>query len=264
MPILIFKRWMIPPLRGKGYQQGAMLYQKNYKSAAKTRDGFKCRVCGQSEALQIHHIKPSSQGGTDRLSNLMTLCKTHHWQHHNEGLQLPQQKTRFYTFAAHVQQGKHSLQQQLRHIAPLETTFGYITAHWRKKQNISKSHCHDAVVIAQKQVMPIPYFIKSTCIQLRKRSLHEATARKGRRQPNTTQKRNNKNIYQVKNFKKWDCIRVFGKSGFISGFTGTSAYIIDIDGNYIKPPNKSYQQITLSKMKKLHSNQDRISEYCLV
>jgi len=52
-----------PTITGKGYQQGAMLYQKNYKSAAKTRDGFKCRVCGQSEELQIHHIKPTAKGG---------------------------------------------------------------------------------------------------------------------------------------------------------------------------------------------------------
>ena len=236
-----------PTITGKGYQQGAMLYQKNYKSAAKTRDGFMCRVCRQSEALQIHHIKPTSKGGTDRLSNLMTLCETHHWQHHHEGLKLPQQKTRFYTFAAHVQQGKHYLQQQLREIAPVQTTFGYITTHWRKKQNIRKSHCN----------------IKSTCIQLRKRSLHEATARKGRKYPNTTQKRNNKNVFQVKTFKKGDCLSLSGKIGFISGFTGTSAYMIDIDGNYIRQPKKSYKQVTLSKLKKCHTNQDRISQLCL-
>jgi hypothetical protein len=252
-----------PTITGKGYQQGAMLYQKNYKSAAKTRDDFKCRVCGQSEKLQIHHIKPTSKGGTDRLSNLMTLCETHHWQHHNEGLKLPQQKTRFYTFAAHVQQGKYYLQDQLRQIAPVQTTFGYITAHWRKKQNIRKSHCNDAVVIARLNVAPDQHLIKSTCIQLRKRSLHEATARKGRKQPNITQKRNNKNVFQVKTFKKWDCVSLSGKIGFISGFTGTSAYIVDIDGSYIRQPKKSYKQVTLSKLKKLHANQDRISQLCL-
>jgi N6-L-threonylcarbamoyladenine synthase len=193
----------------------------------------------------------------------MTLCETHHWQHHNEGLKLPQQKTRFYTFAAHVQQGKYYLQDQLRQIAPVQTTFGYITAHWRKKQNIRKSHCNDAVVIAQLNVAPDQHLIKSTCIQLRKRSLHEATARKGRKQPNITQKRNNKNVFQVKTFKKWDCVSLSGKIGFISGFTGTSAYIVDIDGSYIRQPKKSYKQVTLSKLKKLHANQDRISQLCL-
>ncbi len=54
-------------------------------------------------------------------------------------------------------------------------------------------------------------------------------------------------------FKKWDCVSVLGKIGFISGFTGTSAYIV---GNYIRQPTKSYKQITLTKLKKLHANQD--------
>ena len=93
--------------------------------------------------------------------------------------------------------------------------------------------------------------------------MHEATARKGRKQPNITQKRNNKNVFQVKTFKKWDCVSLSGKIGFISGFTGTSAYIIDIDGNYIRQPKKSYKQVTLSKLKKCHTNQDRISQLCL-
>jgi hypothetical protein len=251
-----------PAIQGKDYQQGAMLYQKNFKSACKTRDKFQCRVCGTNNDLQVHHIKPKSKGGTDRLLNLMTLCKNHHWEHHNTGLELPKQKSGFYRFASHVQQGKYYLQHQLRGIAPVETTFGYITAHLRKKQGIPKSHCNDAVVIAQADVQPNHHTIKSNCIQLRKRALHEATARKGRKQPNTTQKRNLKNVYQIKGFKKWDCVNFRGQIGFISGFTGSSAYIVDINGNYIKPLGKHYKQVSLSKLKRLFSNQDRVSVLC--
>ncbi|WP_343054599.1 HNH endonuclease [Desulfobacter latus] len=36
-------------------------------------DQFKCRVCGAKSKLQCHHIKPRAGGGTDKLSNLMTL-----------------------------------------------------------------------------------------------------------------------------------------------------------------------------------------------
>jgi hypothetical protein len=41
------------------------------------RDGFRCRFCGTTadEArLQVDHVKPVAQGGTDTLDNLATLC----------------------------------------------------------------------------------------------------------------------------------------------------------------------------------------------
>ena len=252
-----------PTITGKDYQQGDLLYQKNFKSACKTKDGFKCQVCGTSDELQVHHIKAKSKGGTDRLSNLMTLCKTHHWEHHNNGLKLPKQKLGFYKFASHVQQGKHYLQDQLREIAPIEKTFGYVTAYLRRKHDIEKSHCNDAVVISQTGVQPDKDYIKSNCIPLRKRSFHEATARRGRKQPNITQKRNFKNVFRVNDFRKWDTVKLFGQIGFISGFTVSSAYVKDIHDEYIKQPNKSYKQVSLSKMQRLSSNQDRIAELCV-
>jgi len=42
------------------------------------RDGSKCRICGRSgdEApLEVDHIVPFSEGGTDELANLATLCR---------------------------------------------------------------------------------------------------------------------------------------------------------------------------------------------
>lgn len=46
-----------------------------------------------------------------------------------------------------------------------------------------------------------------------------------------------------------------GKIGWISGFSKSSAYIMDINGNYIHMPNKTYTQITLSKLKFIcHNN----------
>ena len=38
------------------------------------------------------------------------------------------------------------------------------------------------------------------------------------------------------------------KFGYISGFTGKSAYIKDINNNYITEDNKSYKQISLKKL----------------
>jgi len=45
------------------------------------RDGYRCRACGRSPAnhkgleLHVDHIKPVSQGGETKMSNLQTLCR---------------------------------------------------------------------------------------------------------------------------------------------------------------------------------------------
>lgn len=40
------------------------------------RDGFACRTCGATESLSIDHIHPWSQGGTNKITNLQTLCRS--------------------------------------------------------------------------------------------------------------------------------------------------------------------------------------------
>ena len=245
-----------PDISGSQYQHGDLLYHKNFKQACLVRDKFKCRVCGAESTLQCHHIKPRAHGGTDKLSNLMTLCEDCHANHHKAGLKLPRQKNAFYILAAHVQQGKNYLQAQLSRIAPLRTTFGYITGHHRNNAGIEKSHVNDAVVIADKQAAPFDRHIQTKHVQSRKRSLHEATARKGRKAPNRIQKRNKKNVFTLKGFNRWDTVRYKGSVGFISGFTGSSScYIVDIEGNYIKNPAKKYKQVNLREVSLICRNQ---------
>lgn len=48
------------------------------------RDGFKCTVCGAEEGLHAHHIIERSQGGTNDISNLTTLCKHCHTEAHKD------------------------------------------------------------------------------------------------------------------------------------------------------------------------------------
>jgi 5-methylcytosine-specific restriction endonuclease McrA len=42
------------------------------------RDGGKCVRCGSTRNLQVHHIKKHWEGGSDHLSNLITLCARCH------------------------------------------------------------------------------------------------------------------------------------------------------------------------------------------
>jgi 5-methylcytosine-specific restriction endonuclease McrA len=58
--------------------RSSMAWQ-NARAAARKRDGERCRQCGSTDRLEVHHIKPLAEGG-DRyeLSNLTTLCHDCH------------------------------------------------------------------------------------------------------------------------------------------------------------------------------------------
>ena len=56
----------------------------------RVRDGEKCRWCGTSSDLQVHHIKYRSEGGPNTMNNLITLCAEHHaTAHSNKRLYQP-------------------------------------------------------------------------------------------------------------------------------------------------------------------------------
>ena len=46
------------------------------------RDGWKCQLCGSSDRLQVHHIRPRSRLGGDIDENLVTLCADCHGNIH--------------------------------------------------------------------------------------------------------------------------------------------------------------------------------------
>jgi 5-methylcytosine-specific restriction endonuclease McrA len=37
-----------------------------------------CVVCNGTQALEVHHVIPLSEGGSNQLSNLELRCRTHH------------------------------------------------------------------------------------------------------------------------------------------------------------------------------------------
>lgn len=46
------------------------------------RDKHKCRQCGSDDMLEVHHIVERCNGGTDDISNLITLCAVCHANKH--------------------------------------------------------------------------------------------------------------------------------------------------------------------------------------
>lgn len=55
-------------------------------------DEYECQKCGAqgdqygSAQLHVHHIKPKSKGGSDKLSNLITVCHSCHEEVHNHAI----------------------------------------------------------------------------------------------------------------------------------------------------------------------------------
>jgi len=39
------------------------------------RDGNRCLKCGTADDLSIDHVKPTSKGGANLISNMQTLCR---------------------------------------------------------------------------------------------------------------------------------------------------------------------------------------------
>jgi len=46
------------------------------------RDGWHCQECGSTNNLQVHHLRPRSQLGSDIAQNLITLCVSCHRKWH--------------------------------------------------------------------------------------------------------------------------------------------------------------------------------------
>lgn len=55
---------------------------KERRKEVYARDGYVCALCGSHQYLQIHHVIPRSQGGSDFPENLITLCSKCHGQAH--------------------------------------------------------------------------------------------------------------------------------------------------------------------------------------
>lgn len=251
-----------PEIREIDYQRGQTYGFYNVRYFVFARDGYTCQCCGKSKdkILRTHHIIYKSQGGTDRADNLITVCTDCHTtgNHRPGGIlydwMIKHKKTKQYKEPLFM----NILRRRIFDRYPNAIiSYGSETAARRKGLGLSKTHYNDAIAISGildiKENFSEWLLIKQ--FRKKKRSLHEATTRKGRKEPNRTQKRNPKNTKEYKGWFLNDLVEVFGKRGFISGFTNDGVYIKDIQNNYISPPNKSYKQINIKELRlKNHEN----------
>ena len=250
-----------PEIQGVDYQHGQAYGYHDVRYYVFARDEYTCQVCKKKgKILHTHHIVYRSDGGTDRADNLITVCSDCHTsENHKQGGIL----WKWMKEHKKVKQYKEATFMNILRVRTYKKypnaiiTYGSITTPKRKELGLEKTHYNDAIAITgiasikenDNQIFCIKQFRK------KKRSLHEAIARKGRKEPNRNQKRNRKNTKEINGWYLNDKVVFRGKVGWIRGFSGTRAYIVDINGDYIQMPNKTYKQITLCKLEFLcHNN----------
>lgn len=249
-----------PKIEGVDYQKGQTYGYHDVRYYVFARDSYTCQVCKKKgKILQTHHILYKTYGGSDRVDNLITVCTDcHNHKNHQEGSVLydwmiKNKKVRTYKEATFM----NTIRQRVFSKYPnANIVYGSWTTPRRKELGLEKTHYNDAIAISG--IESIHYNVDKTFkikqFRKKKRSLHEATARKGRKEPNKTQKKNSKNTKYQNGFYLNDKVRLFNKVGFISGFTSDGCYVKDIENNYITIPNKTYKQVSFKHLEFINHN----------
>lgn len=141
------------------YQKSNRL-DENIRKAVILRDDCKCMECGKSNTiLEVHHIKARRYGGSNTLSNLITLCSKCHQKTEGEEELFEERyyymingKNIGFDYAQHVMQGKTWLRNELQKLGKLVLTNGGDTANKRIDWNIDKTHSNDAICITDLEV----------------------------------------------------------------------------------------------------------------
>lgn len=141
-----------PDIQGVGYQQGSQYGYSNVREYVLFRDRHTCQ-CPKDKSkqkcvdtLEVHHIVYRSNGGSDKPSNLITLCSRHHKQLHDGKWTLDIKSINKSRKDATIMTIIRS--RLLAYYSDAIETFGYITKVDRQSIGLAKTHYNDAFVIA--------------------------------------------------------------------------------------------------------------------
>ena len=138
-------------IEGKQYQEGEQKGYENVKLYVKSRDNYTCQICGSHGKLEVHHIIPRVEGGSDRPANLITLCeKCHDTHHHVKPLNIPKPEDNGFKGATEMNTMRWFLLDRLRNAHPdkeILETYVYLTNWNRNHLTLDKTHTIDAFII---------------------------------------------------------------------------------------------------------------------
>ena len=237
-----------PEIHNEQYQQGVLAGWENLKAYAKYRDGYKCRVCGNSKykdgaKLEVHHIIRKADGGTDVPENVVTLCEDCHKAHHRGERKLKLKRPPQHKAEAHMNAMRYYILEGVAwyfgHL-DIKVTYGYRTAMARRKYGIEKSHASDAYCIAgnfnAKRNDYNVYLHKF--VRRHNRCLHKSTILKG------GIRKANQCPREVFGFRLNDRVRYAGSSWFIHGRRARGSFVMT-DLEMTEKAEVSYRKIRL-------------------
>jgi len=127
------KEYCLPEYEGNTFRQKVLW-----------RDRYICQHCASKEGLQAHHIEYKSKGGTNIVTNGITLCEVCHSELHSS-LWCLDTKPFHFKYPAHLQQGKTWLFNELnKRFQKVTVCFGWMTSKKRKELCLEKTHYNDA------------------------------------------------------------------------------------------------------------------------
>ena len=202
-----------PDIQGSEYQEGDAMGFYNVKAAVLSRDNYICQICGaQQVKLQVHHIRFRSQGGSDSMENLTTLCKDCHEKIHKNELKF-NKKVQSFKHASHVNIMRKRLVELLKNeFDNVFETFGYLTKYHREKLGMNKSHCNDAFVISHNfnaEQSHVEFLYRK--VRRHNRQIHKSKPGKG------GIRKRNQSPYIVNGFRRFDKVMYNGIECFITG-----------------------------------------------
>jgi len=142
-----------PNIQGKQYQQGLQYGFENVKAYIRDRDNYTCQICKKKIANirnEVHHIIPKSKGGSNRPNNLILLCSDCHKKVHTGKVTCSPKliKNKDFRDTGVLNSCMKWMYENFGKKIPIVKTYGYITKAVRLAKNISKTHAHDAMIIA--------------------------------------------------------------------------------------------------------------------
>lgn len=164
-----------PIPEGADYQHGERYGIATLREAVFSRDDYTCQCCGRTlkdkAIFHVHHIIYRSQGGTNRMANLITVCeKCHTPKNHKPGGKLYNWKPKVRSFkgATFMSTIRWYMYRDVKKQFPnvhVHITYGAETKERRRMLGVIKSHANDAFVMGSKH----PKHRSKTVVLIKKR-----------------------------------------------------------------------------------------------
>jgi N6-L-threonylcarbamoyladenine synthase len=148
---LEYAKFDLPALTGNRNKAGEGVASfTNARYYALFRDNHQCQFCKtKTGMMEVHHKHQRKDGGTDKPSNLITLCTKCHKKHHDgkidaNGL-VGDEKNGMRATTLNIVMPE--IYKQLAEEMPVNIFYGYETFDYRAKYGIDKTHANDAACL---------------------------------------------------------------------------------------------------------------------